>query len=74
MEKENLVKKVCEQLNITQRDLAKELGVPESTMARWAGGDISQIGEIVLNLKLENHELKGIVDDFKKVRDIFLKL
>ncbi|EIA40593.1 hypothetical protein cco1_08854 [Campylobacter coli 111-3] len=39
-EKENIVKKVCKELNITQAELGRQLDVPASTINTWASGKI----------------------------------
>ncbi|ELN3726443.1 helix-turn-helix transcriptional regulator, partial [Campylobacter coli] len=36
MEKENIVKEVCKELNITQKELSEILGVPQTTISGWA--------------------------------------
>lgn len=33
---ENIVKKVCKELNITQKELAETMGVSENTIGGWA--------------------------------------
>lgn len=53
-----LVKEVCQKLNITQRQLGEMLEIPESTIARWKSGDLPRLAELYLKSLLENIELK----------------
>ena len=36
MEKENIVKKTCKELGITQKELAERMGVAENTVGNWS--------------------------------------
>jgi len=38
MEKENIVKRTCKELGITQKELAKDIGVSEDAVSKWARG------------------------------------
>lgn len=58
-DKNNLVKEVCKELNITQKELAQIMGVSDSTVRGWASNkEISQPMENFLNCLLENHTQK----------------
>ena len=39
-EKENIIKEVCKELNITQTQLGRQLDVSASTINTWASGKI----------------------------------
>lgn len=67
---ENIVKKVCRELKITQRELAERLGVPPTTLSGWAGGDIPKMTELALNLMLENKSLKDKFSVLKEAQKI----
>lgn len=69
-EEQNIVKKVCLELGITQKELAEELDVPIPTMARWSKGDIPKMTKIALELMLENKELKEKFEILKKAHKI----
>ncbi|ENZ3883873.1 helix-turn-helix domain-containing protein [Campylobacter coli] len=69
MEKENIVKKVCKELNITQAELGRQLDVPASTINTWASGKIPKMAEVALTLMLENKQQKEILEAIKKARD-----
>ena len=73
-ETENIVKKVCRELNITQRELAERMEIPESTIARWKSGDIPRLAELYLNALLENIEIKAKLETIKKAHEIISKL
>lgn len=67
--KENIVKKVCKELDITQAELGRQLDVPASTINTWASGKIPKMAEVALTLMLENKQQKEILEAIKKVRD-----
>lgn len=71
---ENIVKRVCKELNITQRELAERMDIPESTVARWKGGDLPRLAELYLNALLENIELKSKLEAIKKAHEIVSNL
>ena len=57
MEEQNIVKRVCLELGITQKELAEELDVPQPTVTRWSKGDIPKMTKIALELMLRNKYL-----------------
>ena len=65
----NIVKKVCKELGITQKELAEQLGVKEVTINKWSSsGEIPTYGLKSINLFMENKKLKDdlhIVEMFK---------
>ncbi|WP_346014934.1 helix-turn-helix transcriptional regulator [Campylobacter jejuni] len=71
---ENIVKKVCKELNITQRQLSEMLEIPESTIARWKSGDLPRLTELFLKTMLENIELKRKLETIKKAHKIISEL
>lgn len=60
MDKEqNIVKRVCKELGVTQKELGELLDVPSGTVSRWAStGDIPKMAEMALKLLLENEQYK----------------
>ncbi|HHD0182637.1 TPA: helix-turn-helix domain-containing protein [Campylobacter jejuni] len=66
---ENIVKRVCKELNITQAELGRQLDVPASTINTWASGKIPKMAEVALTLMLENKQQKEILEAIKKARD-----
>jgi transcriptional regulator with XRE-family HTH domain len=64
---ENLVKKTCRKLGITQKELARQMGVSDSTVRHWnSNNDFPDMAKNFMQLILENSELKN---KFKKVEN-----
>jgi len=61
---ENIVKKVCKELGITQKELAEMLDVSTSAVSLWSKGEIPKMAKIALECMLENKELKKGSEDF----------
>ena len=55
---DNIVKKVCKELGITQKELAERLEVQPSAVSNWSKGDIPQMTQLALELLIENKDLK----------------
>lgn len=68
--KDNIIKRVCKEFNMTQKELSDELDVPTPTMSRWAKGDIPKMANIALNLMIENKNLKEKFEILKKAHKI----
>ncbi|MCP4049891.1 MAG: helix-turn-helix transcriptional regulator [bacterium] len=66
---DNIVKKVCRELGITQVELGKMLGVGQSAVATWASGQIPKVAEVAICLMLENKEKDSILQSIKKVKN-----
>ncbi|KAA6229959.1 helix-turn-helix transcriptional regulator [Campylobacter sp. LR264d] len=62
--RDNLLKKTCKELNITQSELAKLLGYHFTSFSKWSN-KIPKNSEITLNLLIENHRLKKQIAEFK---------
>ncbi|WP_258033198.1 helix-turn-helix domain-containing protein [Campylobacter concisus] len=71
---ENIIKRVCKELGITQRELAERMEIPESTIARWKNGDIPRLADLYLNALLENVDLKTKLEAIKKAHKIMSSL
>jgi transcriptional regulator with XRE-family HTH domain len=68
----NIVKRVCKELGVTQKELAEVIGVSEGTVNRWASKpeEITVQANNTFNLILENIELKQKIvkyEDFFKL-------
>ena len=61
---ENLVKKTCRELGITQKELAQRLGVSSRTLTNWNNGSI-ETPKMAINLMSMLH-LKKDYSDLKK--------
>ena len=65
-ESHNLVKIVCKEYNLSQKELANKLDIPNGTIGRWASGNnIPKTADIALKLMLENKELKDKLELLK---------
>lgn len=65
----DLHNKVCNELSISKKDLAKKLGVSASTVTSWCDDNrVSQTTKIALELMLENHKLKQIIKKIKEAQ------
>ena len=61
--KENIVKKVCKELGITQKELANIMKVNEVTARNWSSkGNIPETSIEFMKLLIENHKLKDKVN------------
>ncbi|WP_457745685.1 DUF6166 domain-containing protein [Sulfurimonas sp.] len=64
--KSNVVKDVCKELGITQKQLAEILEVPEGTVSSWAvKNDIPRLGKKAIEFYIQNTKNQKIVDSYK---------
>ncbi|WP_103578798.1 helix-turn-helix domain-containing protein [Campylobacter concisus] len=65
MSEENIVKRVCKELNLTQRELAEKMGVHQNMPAKWSSGDEpSQMAVKFMELLIEHERIKRRLDKF----------
>ncbi|BCD59580.1 MULTISPECIES: DNA-binding transcriptional regulator [unclassified Nitratiruptor] len=70
MEKENIVKKVCKELGITQKELAEKIGAAEATVRNWsAGKEVPKWAIKSMELLLENQKYKNLVSAIKNLQN-----
>jgi len=63
---DNIVKKVCKELGITQKELAERLGTHLTTVQKWAGAkEIPNNAKKCLDLLVENYKLKEKLNKFQ---------
>jgi plasmid maintenance system antidote protein VapI len=73
--RENLVKQVCKEYEITQTELAEKLDIPRGTISRWVStNNIPKTADLALNLMIKNKELENQLELFKLFRDALNKL
>ena len=61
-----MVKEVCQELGITQKQLAEILEVPEGTVSSWAVKDeIPRLGKKAIEFYIKNQKNQKIVDSYK---------
>ncbi len=67
IEEENLVKKTCRELGITQKELAERIGVSRQTVSDWSSGRsvITKMGETTLMLLLMERKYYHLINTFK---------
>jgi DNA-binding transcriptional regulator YiaG len=65
-EQENIVKKVCRELGITQKELAERLGTHLTTVQKWVSSD-ELPNSVVKSIELlvENENLKSKLNKFQ---------
>jgi DNA-binding transcriptional regulator YiaG len=64
--KTNVVKEICKELGITQKNLAEILEVPEGTVSSWAvKNEIPRLGKKAIEFYTLNQKNQAIVDSFK---------
>lgn len=64
----NIVKQVCKELGITQRELAERMGVSQNMPAKWAMADTepSNMAIKFMELLIEHEKVKSKLDKFEK--------
>lgn len=64
--KDNVVKKACDELKITQKELASILEIPEGTVSSWAvKNEIPRLGKKAIEFYAQNQKTKEIIDSYK---------
>jgi len=57
---DNIVKKTCKELGITQKELAELMGVNDGTPAQWSSkGDIPDMARNFMKVLVENNNNKS---------------
>ena len=65
MSDENIVKRVCTELNITQRELAERMSVSQNMPASWSSSsEPSQMAVKFMELLIEHERIKRRLDKF----------
>jgi len=65
---ENIVKKVCKELGITQKELAERMGVNDVTVRNWSSkGNIPDWAIKFMTLLLEYEKVKEKADKAKQI-------
>lgn len=69
--KSNVVKSACEELGITQKELAHILEIPEGTVSSWAvKNEIPRLGKKAIEFYIQNQKNQKIIENYKN----FVKL
>ncbi len=73
-EETNIVKKVCAELGITQKELAEKLGTSKPTIERWSQtGEVPEPSKKHIAVLLENENLKKENEEIKQALSILKK-
>ncbi len=71
---ENLIKKTCKELGITQKELAEAIGVSEGTLNNTSStGKITKQMEKSLELLKENYKMKKDFEIINKFKELLNK-
>ncbi|MDY0117878.1 MAG: DUF6166 domain-containing protein [Sulfurimonadaceae bacterium] len=63
----NVVKEVCKELEINQKQLAEILEIPDGTVSSWAvKNEIPRLGKKAIEFYIENQKNKEIVESYQK--------
>ena len=69
--KSNVVKNVCKELGITQKNLAEILEVPEGTVSSWAvKNEIPRLGKKAIEFYIINVKNQKIVDSYRSFQEL----
>lgn len=64
--KTNIVREICQELQITQKQLAEILEVPEGTVSSWAvKNEIPRLGKKAIEFYTQNQKNQKIVESYK---------
>lgn len=70
-QKSNVVKEICNELQITQKELANILEIPEGTVSSWAvKNEIPRLGKKAIEFYIQSQKNEQIVQSYKS----FVKL
>ena len=67
---ENIVKKVCKEFNITQKELAEMLDVLPTNISNWANGQIPRMAQVALEQMLEIKTLNNKLETLKAFKNL----
>jgi len=69
--KTNVVKEICKELSITQKNLAEILEVPEGTVSSWAvKNEIPRLGKKAIEFYILNVKNQKIVDSYRSFKKL----
>ncbi|MDQ7068281.1 MAG: DUF6166 domain-containing protein [Sulfurimonas sp.] len=69
--KTNVVKEICKELHITQKNLAEILEVPEGTVSSWAvKNEIPRLGKKAIEFYMLNVKNQKIVDSYRSFKKL----
>ncbi len=67
----NVVKEICKEIGITQKQLAEILEVPEGTVSSWAvKNEIPRLGKKAIEFYMQNIKNQKIVDSYRSFQQL----
>lgn len=73
-EDENIVKRTCKELGLTQKELAERLDVSKPSVDRWAStGEIPDSSKKLIEFLVENEKLKNELLELKQALKVLHK-
>lgn len=68
MQQENIVKRACKELGVTQKELAEMIGAAEPTVRNWAAGkEVPEWAKRSIDLIEQRKKDSEIIDTAKKL-------
>ena len=74
MQERNIVQEVCMELNISQADLARELGITSGAVAKWNTVKMPKIAKKCLEYMLISHQQKIQLEKVKEFKNVLLNI
>ncbi|NPA65841.1 MAG: bacteriophage CI repressor [Epsilonproteobacteria bacterium] len=69
--KDNVVKQICKEIGITQKELARVLEVPEGTVSSWAvKNEIPRLGKKAIEFYIQSLKQEKIIQKYKSFVDL----
>ena len=69
--KDNVIKEICKELNITQKTLAKVLEIPEGTVSSWAvKNEIPRLGKKAIEFYILSVKNQKIIDSYRSFKEL----
>jgi DNA-binding transcriptional regulator YiaG len=69
--KNNVVKEICRELNITQKALAKVLEIPEGTVSSWAvKNEIPRLGRKAIEFYMLSVKNQKIIESYRSFKEL----
>jgi len=70
-QKSNIVKDICRELTITQKQLAEILEVPEGTVSSWAvKNELPRLGKKAIEFYIKSQKNQKIVDSYRSFMEL----
>jgi len=74
MQERNIVQEVCEELNISQAELAREFGITTSAISKWNTREMPKIAQKALEYMLKSHKQEKKLKTLKAFKNVLLSI